>query len=590
MRKFVELKQLRTACLVLFTLYVILFLFYLPGMNEGLLPIDDFELLKAPQLQCSLAGVKSIFVLGNHIDYYPVRDLTYVLDWCIGGDPSINAAVVRIQNWIWFGGSIAVFVAILFAMRVSVPQVFFFAAILMVHPLHSEMLMWPSARKDLLAIFFSLMSFFLGVISLRRKKLFGSYYLSLSIICFLLAIFSKASVALLPFCFLLWAGFDNRDLLKRRLVIFGTGFFVLMSLSCLIIQKYQYQDINSMAMSYSPLYRIGGVLVALGRYLIGSLWYQANYIDVMNWSPWVQINQDYLVVGVVGVVFAIIISGFSIYFHKKWHWILLLPAIAYGVNPGPNIFHRNFYSIRYFEVSFFLLFLLLAVFIKQTSRKRFFTMSVMILFFFLGQSYFEAQNWEVVSDAARKSYKQSLSNPANGYFYLITLLEEKRWGRLSLEGQGDIKGIVGELIEECKCSKKDEYVNANGNLCAKFWADANQISLRVPGQISSSDLICYDRAYKLANTPVARESIANQDLFQNPNVIALERFQKSDKLPTPRLRFFRVAEKCLKDELVAAKALQNEYKKQMLWSDTIANEELSLLSQEQRRAILACLK
>src|SRR5437660_3087627 len=64
--------------ILLFLTLVILYLPALPGPKMS----DDFEATEIPQLLIhpSLTTFSALFTPGNHIDYYPIRDLSFLLD------------------------------------------------------------------------------------------------------------------------------------------------------------------------------------------------------------------------------------------------------------------------------------------------------------------------------------------------------------------------------------------------------------------------------------------------------------------------------------------------------------------------------
>ena len=94
--------------------FCFLLLIYAPGIPEPFFIIDDQLLIQAPQIQhFSLAALKSIFTLGNNVDFYPLRDLSYVLDWSWGGDLAANSTSVRLQNFFWFFASVLLIFGIL---------------------------------------------------------------------------------------------------------------------------------------------------------------------------------------------------------------------------------------------------------------------------------------------------------------------------------------------------------------------------------------------------------------------------------------------------------------------------------------------
>jgi hypothetical protein len=210
-----------------------------------------------------------------------------------------------------------------------------------------------------------------------------------------------------------------------------------------------------------------------------------------------------------------------------------------------------------------------------------------LLVLFLFQSYKEAGHWESIQATAKKSYEFRQENPANQYLYLITLIEQSRWGKGTVETAKEIDSVIRSLKEVCACKANTN--NLNGNLCAKYWADANQVAVRFANVISADDLFCYRKQLAKSNTSVAQESIEGASLYQNPNLLKLEEFELSEVLPTPRLRFYRVAKACLDGKLADAAVLKVHYEQKSLWDRKIMAEELALLSKEEKSQIQRCL-
>src|SRR4051812_21513949 len=55
---------------------------YLPALSAPLFSTDDQSLLMIPQFQppITFETIRTLFKVGAHIDYYPIRDLSYLID------------------------------------------------------------------------------------------------------------------------------------------------------------------------------------------------------------------------------------------------------------------------------------------------------------------------------------------------------------------------------------------------------------------------------------------------------------------------------------------------------------------------------
>lgn len=129
--------------------------------------------------------------------YVPLTLLSYQLDHLIGG---LNPFFYHFTNLLLHTAN-SLFVAwFLFLLSrrpwVALPAGLLFA----IHPLHTEAVMWASARKDVLSTFFFLLSLiaYLHCSGSSRRR---SYILSL--VFFLLGLLSKVMVLMLPFVLIL---------------------------------------------------------------------------------------------------------------------------------------------------------------------------------------------------------------------------------------------------------------------------------------------------------------------------------------------------------------------------------------------------
>lgn len=176
--------------------------------------------------------------------YIPLTFFSYQLNYLIGGtSPTIynltnllfHTANALLVCWFFrllgFRTLIAMFCGLLFA----------------VHPLNTEAVVWASARKDVLSIFFGLLSLNL-YLRFSAEGLRKWYVLSL--FCFVLGLFSKVIIAVLPaiLCLILW---QKRSLTKQKL--FQLLPFFGLSILFIIIALLGKQDVISSATTSQTL-------------------------------------------------------------------------------------------------------------------------------------------------------------------------------------------------------------------------------------------------------------------------------------------------------------------------------------------------
>ncbi len=157
----------------------------------------------------SLKSAASIFSNFIYANYAPVTFLSLSIDKTIFGDNpagfhfvslllhSLNVLLIIILARKLFDDKLAALIA---------------GAIYAVHPLCVEPAAWISSRKDLLYVFFSLVSLIFYLKYLNRKNL---SYLTAVFILFVLAVLSKAPAVVLPAIYLLVDYFRGRRFDKR---------------------------------------------------------------------------------------------------------------------------------------------------------------------------------------------------------------------------------------------------------------------------------------------------------------------------------------------------------------------------------------
>ncbi|MBI1920642.1 MAG: tetratricopeptide repeat protein [Geobacter sp.] len=133
----------------------------------------------------------------NGLEYLPVRDLTYCLDYQLWG---LNPFGYHLSNLFYYLLTCLVLYVflnkLLFRWTTSSPQVALFTTLLYaVHPLHVESVAGIAQRKDLVSGIFCFVSLYL-FLRFRETKLKGYY--AASLIFFALALLSKSTVIILP--------------------------------------------------------------------------------------------------------------------------------------------------------------------------------------------------------------------------------------------------------------------------------------------------------------------------------------------------------------------------------------------------------
>jgi hypothetical protein len=163
---------------------------------------------------------RMFFALANQVEYLPVRDVSYALDYALWGENPFgfhltNLVLYYLNAVLVYRMSLQLTPRLFSAGRAMDPgktrAVALFTALLFaVHPVHSEAVSFISCRNVLLSglFFFMSCSFFLTYLG-RTGGNRRTFYAA-SLLCCALAIFSKATAVVLPGVLLLIAAFDRR--------------------------------------------------------------------------------------------------------------------------------------------------------------------------------------------------------------------------------------------------------------------------------------------------------------------------------------------------------------------------------------------
>jgi tetratricopeptide (TPR) repeat protein len=205
---------------------------------------DDHILLIGHDVYASFDLGRIFFSLANQVEYLPIRDLSYAVDYALWGENPFGFHLTNLA--LYFLNAVFVY---LMTRRLT-PLVFpagramaerkagevalLTTLLFAIHPVHSEPVSFISCRNVLLSGLFSFMSchFFLKYLGGTDGAGRGSY--AVSLLCCVLAILSKATAVVLPGMLLLLAAFEGRPWRKALLPLAP---FVAISAAAVIFFK-----------------------------------------------------------------------------------------------------------------------------------------------------------------------------------------------------------------------------------------------------------------------------------------------------------------------------------------------------------------
>lgn len=250
----------QTSLLIAILFIVVGFAVYGTSLRNGFISIDDpLLIIDNPDIrQISGESLRSIFSRFDPELYMPLTFLTYQLEYAFGGLYPFTfhffSLLLHILN--------AFFVYLLLRKLTGTSILSFVGGLLfLVHPLHTEAVVWASAHKDLLsATFFlsTLLTYLSFTKTGRRRVYYGSIFL------FLLGLLSKPTVLVLPFVLLLLDWWKGKEF-SRRLLAEKVPYLLLSIVFGFVAFIGKVQTVDAGSLSESALVGARGILMLLKR-------------------------------------------------------------------------------------------------------------------------------------------------------------------------------------------------------------------------------------------------------------------------------------------------------------------------------------
>src|SRR6266571_6779586 len=177
---------------------------YLPALR-GDFVWDDFLLITCNPLLQNFSGLLEIWSGGRTADYFPLTNTVFWIEHHLFG---VNANGYHAVNILLQIANALLVWRLL--KRLNIPGAWLAGLIFGIHPVHVASVAWISELKNLLAMFFALLSVlcFLELDDQRLRNSATAY--AASLVFFALALLSKTQVVFLPFVLLLCAWWRNK--------------------------------------------------------------------------------------------------------------------------------------------------------------------------------------------------------------------------------------------------------------------------------------------------------------------------------------------------------------------------------------------
>jgi protein O-mannosyl-transferase len=204
-KKKTQLKSPQVLPWILLALAVITALLYFPSLKSDFVNYDDPDYVTSnSQIQKGLTAdsIRWAFTTGHASNWHPLTWLSHMLDYQLYG---LKPMGHHATNLIFHTANVLLLFWVLWRLTKNVWPSAIVAALFAWHPLHVESVAWVSERKDVLSIFFWLLTMWAYAEYVRtaksgegRSKLFYG----LSLVAFALGLLSKPMLVTLP-CVLL---------------------------------------------------------------------------------------------------------------------------------------------------------------------------------------------------------------------------------------------------------------------------------------------------------------------------------------------------------------------------------------------------
>ena len=183
---------------------------YLPALRGGFV-WDDEPLITSNLLLRTSSGLGEIWAGSRTADYFPLTNTVFWIEHHLFGN---NATGYHALNILLQAANALLLWRIL--LRLKIPGAFLAGLIFAIHPIHAESVAWISELKNVLSMFFFLISalFFFEIEDQRFLNRTVAY--SASLVAFLLALLSKTQVVFLPVALLLCAWWRNSPVEPKR--------------------------------------------------------------------------------------------------------------------------------------------------------------------------------------------------------------------------------------------------------------------------------------------------------------------------------------------------------------------------------------
>ena len=398
---------------LIFLLLFATFCIYIPILDAGYAPTDDWLMLKSYSGALKKISFNYVINTFTHFHeglYHPLVTLSYSLEIGIFG---FVPAVFHLDNILLH--LINIFLVFLIFLRLSKDDywtAFVVAALFALHPTRVEVTAWISARKDLLYAPFYLLSILFYLKSYKKPFTFSPVHpFNLSVLFFVLSCFSKSMAITLPFVLILidfYTGNFDKNKIKKYIPYFiiATVFIIITfashySTEIMMGDQRLYLTffkvcINFINAHFNILFYLDKLILPINLYCI----YPYFYDEFGSMPPWFIMYSPLVLYLMIFFACLSLKKTKTVFFGFMFFLITMAPTS--GIFPIGDFAVADRYTYVPYLGLFFIFAKLMALLVKKinTSKLLYLYTSVVIciclsFFCFLGyRSYKRVLDWE----------------------------------------------------------------------------------------------------------------------------------------------------------------------------------------------------
>ncbi|MFN6037828.1 MAG: tetratricopeptide repeat protein [Bacteroidota bacterium] len=262
LNSFIENKYTRAA----FFLIVSVFIFY-PAFQSDFIPWDDKEyIVENKDIQSlSFKNIGSIFSNSYIGNYHPITMMSFAFDYFFFGEKATGYHLHNLLLHLLNGILVYLLLKNIFKNPISS---FIGSVLFLIHPVQSETVMWIAERKNLLFVFYFLLSLlnYWKFLESNQKK-----YYWFTLVFFILSCLSKATAVTLPLVLVLIDFFKEKKLISK-FQINKIPFFLISLVLGLLAIHFQKKDgfINNehdFGILQNSLFASYALMIYIGKFL-----------------------------------------------------------------------------------------------------------------------------------------------------------------------------------------------------------------------------------------------------------------------------------------------------------------------------------